>query len=201
MKKFLKNICFILITMFLLLIFISTNDSKAYNKTYTLEFKTIDANEKIDIYVLLPKEYIIFAIKEDKLDIEYKGVETLIENDIPSIKVKKENISSELYEENEKEYIQILLEQDEDGIYKFDILSDYGKLDIKFRIKNINKDFIAHIDNFKIDDDVCKIEYNYKKDTIKQPNTKFIPFMVKFLIFVLVAVIVVGIIAYVKKGR
>ena len=201
MKKSFKKICCILSIIFLLLICILTNISNSYNKTYTLEFKTINANEKFDIYVLLPKEYIIFAIKEDKLDIQYNGVETLKENDIQSIKVKKENIINELYEENGKEYIQILLEQNEDGIYKFDILSDYGKLDIKFRIKNLDKDYIAHIDNFKIDNNVCKIEYDYKKDTIKQPNTKFIPFLTKFLIFVLVVVIIVGIIAYVKKGR
>lgn len=201
MKKSFKKICCILSIIFLLLICILTNISNSYNETYTLEFKTINANEKFDIYVLLPKEYIIFAIKEDKLDIQYNGVETLKENDIPSIKVKKENIINELYEENGKEYIQILLEQNEEGIYKFDILSDYGKLDIKFRIKNLDKDYIAHIDNFKIDNNVCKIEYDYKKDTIKQPNTKFIPFLTKFLIFVLVVVIIVGIIAYVKKGR
>lgn len=201
MKKSFKKICCILSIIFLLLICILTNISNSYNETYTLEFKTINANEKFDIYVLLPKEYIIFAIKEDKLDIQYNGVETLKENDIQSIKVKKENIINELYEENGKEYIQILLEQNEDGIYKFDILSDYGKLDIKFRIKNLDKDYIAHIDNFKIDNNVCKIEYDYKKDTIKQPNTKFIPFLTKFLIFVLVVVIIVGIIAYVKKGR
>ena len=91
MKKSFKKICCILSIIFLLLICILTNISNSYNETYTLEFKTINANEKFDIYVLLPKEYIIFAIKEDKLDIQYNGVETLKENDIQSIKVKKED--------------------------------------------------------------------------------------------------------------
>ena len=41
----------------------------------------------LDIYLLLPKEYIIEAIKYDGLDIEYKGVETFKENNIPSINI------------------------------------------------------------------------------------------------------------------
>ena len=151
-------------------------------------------------HILLPKDYIEFAIKEDGLDIEYTGVDTLKENNIPSIRVE-DNISDEIYEENGIEYTQILLEPNEDGKYEFDILSSYPRMNMKYRIKNINKDYIVHIDNFKVDGGVCKVQYNYKEDTVKQPDTGIIPFVTKLLLIVLIVIIVVGIIAYIKKGR
>ena len=177
------------------------NYSYAYEKTYTLEFKASDVSEDFDLYLLLPKDYVLFAIEEDGLNKEYTGVETLKNNDIPSIRVDKESISDELYEEGGVEYIQILLEENEDGKYEFDILSNYNKMNMKYRVKNMNKDDIVHIDNFKISNGVCKVEYNYEKNTVKQPDTEFIPFVTKVLMIVLVVIIVVGIIAYIKQRR
>ena len=203
MKKF-KYLLFLLIGIFLVfqLILFNSNNSYCYNEMVTLEFETVNESEIFDLYILLPKEYIEYVIKNDKLDIEYKGVETLKDNDIPSINVNKENISNDLYKENDEEYIQILLEENENNKYEFDILKDYGKLNIKYRIKNINRDEIVHIDNFKIDsNNVCEIKYNYEENTVKQPNVGFIPFITKLLIVILVITIIVGIIAYVKKRR
>lgn len=177
------------------------NFSYALEETYALEFEVLKANENFDLYILLPKDYIEFAIKEDGLDLEYKGANTLKDNDIPSIRVNKDNISDEIYEENGIEYTQILLEPNEDGKYEFDILSSYPYMDMKFRIKNINKDYIVHIDNFKVDGGVCKVQYNYKEDTVKQPETGILPFVTKLLLIVLIVIIVVGIIAYIKKRR
>lgn len=203
MKKF-KYLLFLVIGIFLVfqLILFNSNNSYCYNEMVTLEFETVNESEIFDLYILLPKEYIEYVIKNDKLDIEYKGVETLKDNDIPSINVNKENISNDLYKEDNKEYIQILLEENENNKYEFDILKDYGKLNIKYRIKNINRDEIVHIDNFKIDsNNVCEIKYNYEENTVKQPNVGFIPFITKLLIVILVITIIVGIIAYVKKRR
>ena len=177
------------------------NYSYAYEKTYTLEFKASDVSEDFDLYLLLPKDYVLFAIEKDGLNIEYTGVETLKNNDIPSIRVDKENISDELYEENGVKYIQILLQENEKGKYEFDILSNYNKMNMKYRVKNMNKDDIVHIDNFKISNGVCKVEYNYEKNTVKQPDTEFIPFVTKVLMIILVVIIVVGIIAYIKQRR
>ena len=177
------------------------NYSYAYEKTYTLEFKASDVSDDFDLYLLLPKDYVLFAIEEDGLNIEYTGVETLKNNDIPSIRVDKESISDELYEEGGVEYIQILLEENEEGKYEFDILSNYNKMNMKYRVKNMNKDDIVHIDNFKISNGVCKVEYNYEKNTVKQPDTEFIPFVTKVLMIILVVIIVVGIIAYIKQRR
>ena len=203
MKKF-KYLLFLVIGIFLVfqLILFNSNNSYCYNEMVTLEFETVNESEIFDLYILLPKEYIEYVIKNDKLDIEYKGVETLKDNDIPSININKENISNDLYKEDNKEYIQILLEENENNKYEFDILKDYGKLNIKYRIKNINRDEIVHIDNFKIDsNNVCEIKYNYEENTVKQPNVGFIPFITKLLIVILVITIIVGIIAYVKKRR
>ena len=203
MKKF-KYLLFLVIGIFLVfqLILFNSNNSYCYNETVTLEFETVNESEIFDLYILLPKEYIEYVIKNDKLDIEYKGVETLKDNDIPSINVNKENISNDLYKENDEKYIQILLEENENNKYEFDILKDYGKLNIKYRIKNINRDEIVHIDNFKIDsNNVCEIKYNYEENTVKQPNVGFIPFITKLLIVILLITIIVGIIAYVKKRR
>ena len=177
------------------------NYSYAYEKTYTLEFKASDVSDDFDLYLLLPKDYVLFAIEEDGLNKEYTGVETLKNNDIPSIRVDKESISDELYEEGGVEYIQILLEENEEGKYEFDILSNYNKMNMKYRVKNMNKDDIVHIDNFKISNGVCKVEYNYEKNTVKQPDTEFIPFVTKVLMIILVVIIVVGIIAYIKQRR
>lgn len=177
------------------------NYSYAYEKTYTLEFKASDVSDDFDLYLLLPKDYVLFAIEEDGLNIEYTGVETLKNNDIPSIRVDKESISDELYQEGGVEYIQILLEENEEGKYEFDILSNYNKMNMKYRVKNMNKDDIVHIDNFKISNGVCKVEYNYEKNTVKQPDTEFIPFVTKVLMIILVVIIVVGIIAYIKQRR
>ena len=203
MKEF-KYLLFLVIGIFLVfqLILFNSNNSYCYNEMVTLEFEAVDESEMFDLYILLPREYINYAIKNDGLDVEYEGVETLKNNEIPSINVNKENINDDLYEEQNEEYIQILLEKNENNKYEFDILKDYGKLDIKYRIKNINRDEIVHIDNFKIDsNNVCEIKYNYEENTVKQPNVGFIPFITKLLIVILLIIIIVGIIAYVKKRR
>ena len=203
MKRFLY-LLFLVIVIFMLFesFLFNLNNSYCYDEKITLEFETVDDSEMFDLYILLPREYINYAIKNDGLDIEYEGIETLKNRDIPSINVNKENISNDLYEEDDEEYIQILLEENENNKYEFYILKDYGKLNIKYRIKNIKKDEIVHIDNFKIDsNNVCEIKYNYEENTVKQPNVGFIPFMTKLLIIVLVIIITVGIIAYVKKRR
>ena len=203
MKRFLY-LLFLVIVIFMLFesFLFNLNNSYCYDEKITLEFETVDDSEMFDLYILLPREYINYAIKNDGLDIEYEGVETLKNRDIPSINVNKENISNDLYEEDDEEYIQILLEENENNKYEFYILKDYGKLNIKYRIKNIKKDEIVHIDNFKIDsNNVCEIKYNYEENTVKQPNVGFIPFITKLLIIVLVIIITVGIIAYVKKRR
>lgn len=179
---------------------IGINIVNAQEDTYTLRFKADDITEDFDLYILLPKEYIIFAIKEAGLDIEYNGAKTLKENDIPNINVNKNNVMDEVYQENGKEYVQILLDKNEEGIYEFEVLNSYVDMDMKFRIKNISKDYIVHIDNFKVEDGVCEVDYNYRTDEVKQPNQTFIPFLTKLLIITVIIIIVVAIISRIKNN-
>lgn len=195
MKKIIIGIISILL---LISGIIGINTVNAKETTYTLRFKADDITEDFDLYLLLPKEYIIFAIKEAGLDIEYNGAETLKENDIPNIEVNKNNIMDEVYQEDGREYVQILFDKNEDNIYEFEVLTSYVDMDIKFRIKNINKDYIAHIDNFKIENGVCEVDYNYRTDEVKQLNQTFIPFLTKLLVIILIIIIVVAIISYIK---
>jgi len=171
--------------------------------TYELELEVINnkKNEKIDIYVLLPEEYITFAIEESYSTIHYTGSETLKQNNIYGIKVDKQNVLDEEYvEEDDVEYVQILLEE-QDGKYKFDILENYKKKNIKFRLVSDQKDYIIHIDNFEIQKDKCEIEYNYEKDVVKQADRIVVPTITKILMVILVIVLVIGSISYIKQRR
>ena len=174
----------------------------AADDTIELEFEVIHnkEEEQFDLYLLLPQKYIEFVIDKAGFELNYNGANTIKKNTIPGITVKPENVQDEIYEENDIEYVQILLEE-EQGSYLFDILEDYPNLYMKYRIKNDQKDYIIHIDNFEIKEGKCEIEYNYAKDTVKQPNQKVIPTGVKILIIILIAVVVVGGIAYIKKKR
>ena len=108
--------------------------------TFELEFKVIQnkKNERFDLYILLPREYITFAIQQANLPINYDGAETLKKNDIPGIIVPKNNIQDEIYTEKGIEYIQIRL-MEENEVYSFDLLENYPQMDIKLYISIILK--------------------------------------------------------------
>lgn len=204
MKKTIISLFIIIIVSLLIMIFNITNvqaTSLSDNEFFELQFKIINnnTNEKVDIYLLLPKEYIEFAIEHDNLDIEYEGANILKENNIPSINVDGLNILDNIYEENGIEYVQILLEKNDNDIYAFNILLDYFDLDMKYRIKNDSKDFIANIENFKLNDGICEIEYDYDADIVKQPDRKVFSFGTILLIAILIIVVILGISSYIKK--
>ena len=204
MKKTIISLFIIIIVSLLIMIFNITNvqaTSLSDNEFFELQFKIINnnTNEKVDIYLLLPKEYIEFAIEHDNLDIEYEGANILKENNIPSINVEGLNILDNIYEENGIEYVQILLEKNDNDIYAFNILLDYFDLDMKYRIKNDSKDFIANIENFKLNDGICEIEYDYDADIVKQPDRKVFSFGTILLIAILIIVVILGISSYIKK--
>lgn len=198
-----KKIIVVFIIGFIMIFTIGLKEVKAYQDTYDLELETVSnkRQEAFDLYLLLPKEYIVFAIQEDNLFISYDGPQTLKENQIPSIPVKSENVKEDIYEENGTEYIQILLEKNSKGIYEFPILANYTEMNMKYRIKNINKDYIMHIDNFKIVNGKCQIEYDYDNNTVKQPDINVIPFVTKVLIIILIFVVIIGTATYIKQRR
>lgn len=189
------------ITIIMISIMIFTFSYVYAADTFEIEFKTLNnkKNEKFDLYLLLPEDYIKFAIQESNLKLDYEGIDTLKKNEIPGIKVKKENVQEETYGENGIEYVQIRLEK-ENETYVFDLLEDYPKMDIKYRIKNVKKDYIVHIDNFKIEKGKCEIEYDYAKEIVKQPDKKVMPSGILALIIIMIAILIVAGIARIK-GR
>lgn len=197
-----KTSMIIFIVAFIFINIFSIN-TYATNDTYTLKLEILDnkKDEDVDIYLLLPTEYIEYVIQKDGLDIAYEGSQTLKQNEIPDLRVNTANVKDDTYKENGAEYVQILLDKTENDVYEFDILSDYTKMDMKYRIKNLNKDYIMHIDNFKIKSGICEIQYDYANDTVKQPDEKVIPFATKALIVLLVIIVVTGLIAYIKQRR
>lgn len=198
-----KKLIIILILIYFIIIAIMQN-VYAKNDTYTLEMQIINnKNEDVNLYILLPKQYILYAMEYDNYILvkNYNGPNILMEEDIPSIKVNKKNVQSEVYEEKGIEYVQILLEKNENNIYEFDILTNYKSMDIKYRIKNEDKDFIMHIDGFKVENDKCEIIYDYENETVKQPNKIVMTTATKFLIFLLIIIITLGIISYFKQRR
>lgn len=193
-----------IISIFIIsILFIITSNVYASTDTFNLELKVINnkKNQKFDLYILLPKEYIQFAIQNDELQIEYDGANTLKNNIIPSIYVDKEKVLDDVYYQDGEEYIQILLEE-KDGLYEFGILSDYDKMNFKYKIsRNDSDDYIMHIDNFKINKNVCEIEYDYNNNSIKQPNKKVIPFATILLVIIAIMVLIIGFISYIKQRR
>ena len=169
--------------------------------TFDFQFQVSNnkENEDFDLYILLPEKYVIYAINQSNLEINYEGVETLKQYSIPGIDIEKDNIQDEIYEEKGVKYIQILLEKNSKDIYEFSILENYPNMDMKYRIKNSDKDYIMHIDNFKVKDGICEIEYNYEKDEIKQPDKLVIPPGVIVLMILLAVIVIVGGISYVKQ--
>lgn len=196
MKKFMKIIYIIIMAIMLLA---PVANASSY-KTIDLQLKVTKNvnNANFNMYMLLPKDYIVYAINNANLNIEYDGPNTLKENTIIGINVEKSKIQDETYNEDGIEYVQILLEPTNDNIYNFKILSDYNKLDMKFRVKNDEKDYIMHIDNFKTDDNECKMEYNYDQNQMKQSNKIVINFGTLLLIVILVLIISVAIISKIK---
>ena len=196
MKKFL-SICVIIICMIVIGMPITKADT---THMYKIELTVTHNKEQKDfeIYILLPEQYIRYAINQADLNSTYNGVQTLKENDIPGIAVDKMHIQDETYNENGIEYVQILLGPEEENIYTFEILSNYTYMDMKFRIKNDEKDYIMHIDNFEVRNNVCDITYNYEQDEIKQVNKIIVNVQSIVLMIILIFIIIIAIISKIK---
>lgn len=168
-----------------------------------LRLKVTNANEEYEIFMLLPKKYIMYAIKHDGLDIGYDGANTLKYNVIPSITVDINNVLDNTYVDNGIEYVQIKLNDLGGAEYLFEIIAEYTDMDMLYRVKSSSIDNIMIIENFKMQDNVCKIEYDYEKNEVKTERKSEIKF--KFNITwwqVLIIVILVIILIYAhNRGR
>ena len=167
MKKILINIISIII---LLIVTINISQVKATEEYETLDLTIEAINKDYKLYVLLPREYIEYAITKSGSDIEYIGAETLTKEDISGIDIDKTKVQLNVYTDQGVEYVQVLLSAREQNHYQFKVLKSYGKLDVKFKfqINGENESVIMHLDNFNADKDgTYHIKYNYKEDTLK----------------------------------
>ena len=80
-----------------MLIMIMTIPVVKASSTYTIELEVTKNEEEktFELYMLLPENYITYAINKAGMDIEYVGAETLIQNEIPSIDVDKSKVQDE----------------------------------------------------------------------------------------------------------
>lgn len=198
MKKFFNIIILsllIILTITLPVIADSTEMSK-------LKLKVTESNESYEMFILLPKKYIMYAINHDGLDIGYDGANTLKYNVIPSITVDINKIVDDTYIDEGIEYVQIKLDNLGQDEYLFEILPEYTDMDMRFRVKSETRDNIMVIDNFKMKDNVCEIEYNYADNTVKTERKSDIK--LKFNIKwwqILIVIILLIIIYYIYNRR
>lgn len=198
MKKIIK----VIILSILLITSIYIPVKAADGETNQLRLTVTEADESYEIYMLLPKNYIKYAIQHDDLDIEYDGANTLIYNSIPSIAVNVNNVLEDTYIEDGMEYVQIKLDDMGEEEYVFEIMSEYTEMDMMFRIKSSSKDNLMLINNFTIEDNACKMEYNYKENTIKTDSKSEVK--IKFQLHwwqILIIVILVIFLIYMQKRR
>ena len=200
MKKIFKII--LLIILFINISYINViATSEEVNR---LRLTVTNADEDYQIYILLPKKYIMYAINYDGLNIEYDKANTLIYNNIPSISVDINDIQKDTYidEENRIEYVQILLDDLGGEEYYFEIIKEYTDMDMLYRIKSTSRDNLLHINNFSLENNSCDMEYNYKENTITADIHKDIKIKFDFEWWQIVAIVVLIIfIIYLYKRR
>lgn len=197
MKKFLNTIILSVLVFTSMALPIKATDGE----TTKLKLKVENVEEDYEIYMLLPKKYIMYAIQHDGLDIEYDGANTLKHNTIPSIVVDVNNVQDETYIEDRIEYVQIKLDNLGDNEYLFEIIPEYTDMDMKYRVKSASKDDILIIENFQIENNKCEIEYNYKENTLKterKSNVK-IKFNLKWWQVVLIVAIVLILVYFLNR--
>lgn len=208
MKK-INKICVCIFILIFVCIIMQSYVKATESNLYTVEFYVENSdNRDYNVYVLLPKEYIEYAINNSNLEIQYTGAETLRNNTIPGINVNKNNIQDEVYSDGNKEYVQILLEQKEENKYVFNVLEGYTNINIAFRIRENNEnsdyDYIVELDeDYNIKDNICQIFYDYEQKIAKnEGGSKMNIGPIQILVAVIIILIVLGIIYKItRKGR
>ena len=198
MKKFLNTIILCIIIIMSTYLPVKAADTEMSQ----LRLTVLEADEDYELFMLLPKKYIKYAIQHDGLDIEYESENTLMYNTIPSISVDINNVQDDTYIENGVEYVQIKLDDLGGEEYLFEIISEYTDMDMVYRLKSASRDNIMVIENFQMQDNVCRMEYNYKENTIKteRKNELKINFKISWW-QILIIIILVIFIVYLKKRR
>lgn len=166
--------------------------------TYEIQLTMKNKQPSYQMYLLLPREYLEYAIAQQGLDFVYEGPDTLVKYEIPGISVNRANIEKQEYVEEQKQYVSVLLSPDDKDRFFFTVMASYPNQDIKFRYVSGEKDYIIHMDDFRVQDGVCQIEYDGKQDTVK--NTYTTKGKIEWWQILIVVVLVIFI-SYVTKQK
>lgn len=171
MKKKILLIFILLIMLLIWMVPVLAIQVGTKGDTYEIQLTMKNKQPSYQLYLLLPRDYLEYVIAQKGLDLVYEGPDTLIEHEIPGISVSRDKVQAQEYVEDQKQYVSILLTPDDKEMFYFTVVSSYPNQDIKFRYVNGEKDFIVHLDDFRVQDGVCQIEYDGKQDTVKNVYT------------------------------
>lgn len=193
-----KKRIFVILILIICLISVFTV-SRAKNETYMIDIKVKNTNnEEYSLLVLLPLEYIDEISSGNIEDGDY--VSFLKNEDLEELNIDKNNIEDNTYKENNKEYVQIKLEPVENNYYQFEAVQNEQNENIKFRITSDTQDYIIHLNDFKIQDNVCKITYDYQEKVSENiQKIEWSIFSWKFAIIIAIIAFVIYIIYRINK--
>lgn len=198
-----KKIINILILSIIILVTITLPVIASSTVMNKLRLTVLNADETHEVFMLLPKKYIMYAINHDGLDIDYDSANTLIYNNIPSITVDINDVLEDTYIEDHIEYVQIQLHDLGGEEYLFEIIPEYTDMDMLFRVKSQSRDNLLVIENFKMRDNTCNIEYDYEQNTVKTERKSEIQFRfhLSWWQIVVIALLTICLVFLNNKGR
>ena len=159
----------------ILIIFIYVTNVNAVTEYNTIELTIKDIEKEYELSLLLPVDYIQYAIENSENHITYTGPETLVNNDISTLEIDKSLVKPKIFTQEDIQYVEVTLKPIAADYYQFKMLKDYNKFDIKFKIqKNGEKEStIMYLDNFKFNQEgICKLTYDSNKEKLTSEDYK-----------------------------
>ena len=165
----------VIILLQILITFMCITNVKAETEYNTLDLTIKDMESSYELSLLLPVEYIQYAIENLENKVTYTGPETLVNNDISTLNIDKNSVKPKLFTQENVQYVEVTMTPYSTNHYQFKVLKDYSKLDIKFKILKTGEtqSTIMYLDDFKFDGEgMCRLTYDAKQDTLKSEDYK-----------------------------
>lgn len=165
----------VIILLQILITFMCITNVKAETEYNTLDLTIKDMESSYELSLLLPVEYIQYAIENSENKVTYTGPETLVNNDISTLNIDKNSVKPKLFTQENVQYVEVTMTPYSTNHYQFKVLKNYSKLDIKFKILKTGEtqSTIMYLDDFKFDGEgMCRLTYDAKQDTLKSEDYK-----------------------------
>lgn len=188
----------VIILLQILITFMCITNVKAETEYNTLDLTIKDMESSYELSLLLPVEYIQYAIENSENKVTYTGPETLVNNDISTLNIDKNSVKPKLFTQENVQYVEVTMTPYSTNHYQFKVLKNYSKLDIKFKILKTGEtqSTIMYLDDFKFDGEgMCRLTYDAKQDTLKSEDYKKIStswwkIIIGIVILIIICVIV-----------